>query len=171
MLYCNSSRKALTSSSSLAKAQLPTKKPSNLPALKAARSESLNTLRNGQASIRPQPVPALGALPGQHLAQPQRDVDHCAPFKARGFSVLRENSTAIGLIKHVRSQGRIVYAIDLTFSLNENSTTILAEGAYCLAFEDDMRFITRTFPYGTPVQDIENYFARQYDPNAHVPLA
>lgn len=110
-------------------------------------------------------------MPGQHLAQPQRDVDHCAPFKARGFSVLRENSTAIGLIKHVRSQGRIVYAIDLTFSLNENSTTILAEGAYCLAFEDDMRFITRTFPYGTPVQDIENYFAREYDPNAHVPLA
>ncbi|CAB3754717.1 hypothetical protein LMG29542_02433 [Paraburkholderia humisilvae] len=171
MLYSNSSPEVPTSLSSHAKAPLPTNKSSASPARKAARSESPNTLRNGLAPIRPQLVPALAAQPVQHLPLPQRNVDHSAPFKARGFSVLRESSTAVGLIKHVRSQGHIVYAIDLTFSLNENATTILAEGAYCLAYEDDMRFITRTFPFGTPVQDIERYFAREYDPNAHVPLA
>lgn len=171
MLYSNSSPEVPTSLSSHAKAPLRTNRSSASPAPKAARSESLNTLRNGPAPIRPQLVPALAALPVQNPAQAHRNGDHSAPFKARGFSVLRESATAIGLIKHVRSHGRIVYAIDLTFGLNDNSTTILAEGAYCLAFEDEMRFITRTFPYGTSVQDIENYFAREYDPNAHVPLA
>ncbi|MBN3776314.1 hypothetical protein G3O06_01890 [Burkholderia sp. Ac-20345] len=143
---------------------------SRTPVVSAARFEYPST-PSRTSTEQARPKPSAQSQIRENCPTGPHGVDHSAPFKARGFSVLRESSTAIGLIKHVRSHGRIVYAIDLTFSLNENSTTILAEGAYCLAFEDEMRFITRTFPYGTPVQDIENYFAREYDPNAHVPLA
>ncbi|MCK8653085.1 hypothetical protein PQH03_29020 [Ralstonia insidiosa] len=83
---------------------------------------------------------------------------------------MRESESAIGLIKHVRSKGRIAYTIDLTISLDSSATTIAAEGAYCLALEDDMQFICRSFPLEAPAREIEAYFAREYDPQKHAPL-
>ncbi|WP_259394466.1 hypothetical protein [Ralstonia pickettii] len=83
---------------------------------------------------------------------------------------MRESDNAIGLIKHVRSKGRIAYTIDLTISLDGSATTIAAEGAYCLALEDDMQFVCRSFPSEAPAREIEAYFAREYDPQKHAPL-
>lgn len=170
MLYSNSFPKALMLSSSPAKAPLLTRITSNEPANKAARFDSPSTPRLTLVDPLPQRVPALDAqLPAPRPALPRSD-DHFASFRIRGFSVLRESANAIGLIKHVRSQGRIAYTIDLTFSLDASMTTIAAEGAYCLALEDDMQFICRTFPNGTPAREIEAYFAREYDPQKHAPL-
>ncbi|ENZ77760.1 hypothetical protein OR214_02036 [Ralstonia pickettii OR214] len=170
MLYSNSLPKALTLSSSLAKAPLLSRITSNELANKAARSDSPSTPRLTLVDPLPQRVPALDAqLQPLRPALPRSD-DHFESFKTRGFSVLRESDSAIGLIKHVRSRGRIAYAIDLTVSLDGSVKTIAAEGAYSLALEDDMQFICRTFPNGTSVREIEAYFAREYDPQKHAPL-
>ncbi|ANJ76575.1 hypothetical protein DEE91_14800 [Ralstonia pickettii] len=170
MLYSNSLPKARTLSSSLVKAQLLTRITSNELDGKAARFDSPSTPRLTLVDPSPQRVPALDAQPLPARPAQQRSDDLFESFKSRGFSVLRESESAIGLIKHVRSKGRIAYTIDLTISLDSSATTIAAEGAYCLALEDDMQFICRSFPLEAPAREIEAYFAREYDPQKHAPL-
>jgi hypothetical protein len=171
MLYSNSSLEALTSSSSLGKAPQPTSKSLQQPVPRGAKSASPNTQSLVQQQSLLQRIPALAVLPTQPVAPAQPGAERCGSFKARGFSVLRENTNAVGLIKHVRSHGHIIYTIDVTFSRSAQVQTIDVEGAYCLADEEDMRFITRSFPLDTDVREIETYFAREYDPNKHIPLA
>lgn len=170
MLYSNSLPKARTLSSSLAKAPLLSRITSNELGNKAARSDSPSTPRLTLVDPLPQRVPALDAQLRAPRQTPPHNGDLFESFKSRGFSVLRESDSAIGLIKHVRSRGRIAYTIDLTFSLDDSVTTIAAEGAYCLALEDDMQFVSRSFSCGTPASEIEAYFAREYDPQKHAPL-